>query len=98
MSGYEPVLFTVITLSLIILFWVSNRSQQTSRLNRWALSLILGGALGNWIDRLRFQAVIDFIDFRVWPVFNLADSAITIGVGLYMIGLLTAKEDPKRPS
>lgn len=46
----------------------------------WALALILGGTLGNLIDRLWFGHVIDFIDVRVWPVFNVADSAITIGV------------------
>lgn len=57
-------------------------------LARWGLALILGGAIGNWIDRLRFGAVIDFLDFRVWPVFNLADSAITIGVGLYLLMLI----------
>jgi signal peptidase II len=45
-----------------------------------ALALALGGALGNLIDRLRFHHVIDFIDLRVWPVFNLADSAITVGI------------------
>jgi len=42
--------------------------------------LILGGAAGNLIDRIFISHVIDFIDFRIWPVFNLADSAITIGV------------------
>ncbi len=57
-------------------------------LDRLALALILGGAVGNWIDRIRFGAVIDFLDFRIWPVFNLADSAITIGVGLYLIHFL----------
>ena len=46
---------------------------------RFALGLIFGGACGNLMDRLRFSYVIDFLDFRVWPVFNLADSAITIG-------------------
>jgi signal peptidase II len=44
-----------------------------------AFSLILGGAIGNLIDRFTFGHVIDFIDFRIWPVFNIADSAITIG-------------------
>lgn len=44
-----------------------------------ALGLILGGAAGNLIDRIRFGYVIDFLDFRVWPVFNVADSCITIG-------------------
>ena len=41
--------------------------------------LVAGGALGNLIDRVRFGCVVDFLDFRVWPVFNIADSAITIG-------------------
>lgn len=49
------------------------------------LGLIAGGALGNMVDRVRFGEVIDFIDFRVWPVFNLADSAIVIGAGLLVI-------------
>jgi len=53
-----------------------------SRLMEVALALVLGGAAGNVIDRLRLGYVVDFIDVRVWPVFNLADSAITIGVGL----------------
>lgn len=47
-----------------------------------ALALQLGGAVGNLIDRIRFHYVIDFIDLRVWPVFNVADSAITIGIVL----------------
>lgn len=44
-----------------------------------AFSLILGGAFGNLIDRIAYGYVIDFIDFRIWPVFNVADSAITVG-------------------
>lgn len=47
-----------------------------------ALALQLGGAVGNLIDRARFHYVIDFVDLRVWPVFNVADSAITIGIVL----------------
>lgn len=96
-SGYAPALFTVITLSLVFLFLIANRSHGTaihgtSATDRWALSLILGGAIGNWIDRLRFEAVIDFIDFRIWPVFNIADAAITIGVCLYLLRILLSKE------
>ncbi len=53
---------------------------------RIGLALQLGGALGNLIDRLRSSYVIDFIDFRIFPpVFNLADTAIVIGVGLFVI-------------
>lgn len=52
-----------------------------------ALGLQLGGALGNFIDRLRYGQVVDFFDFRVWPVFNVADSAISVGVGLLILHL-----------
>jgi signal peptidase II len=47
-----------------------------------ALGLVMGGALGNLVDRLLTGVVTDFLDFRVWPVFNLADSAIVVGVGI----------------
>jgi signal peptidase II len=56
-----------------------------------AFALILGGVLGNLFDRIRLGHVIDFLDFRVWPVFNIADSAITIGVLLICIRLLKCK-------
>ena len=53
-----------------------------------SLGLQLGGALGNLLDRLRYGHVVDFIDFKVWPVFNLADSAITMGVAILAYCLL----------
>ncbi len=56
-----------------------------------ALGLILGGVLGNLADRLRFGYVIDFLDFRIWPVFNLADSAVTIGAILLIISVFKIK-------
>jgi signal peptidase II len=54
-----------------------------------ALAMIAGGAIGNVIDRVRFGAVIDFLDFYIaghhWPAFNVADSSITVGVGLFLV-------------
>lgn len=60
------------------------------------LCFIIGGALGNFIDRIRFGAVIDFIDWHIgdmhWPAFNVADMFIVIGVGLYIINLIFRKK------
>ena len=67
---------------ILLIFNVYFYRQNGDVLNRSyivAFSLILGGAIGNLYDRMAFGYVIDFIDFRIWPVFNIADSAITIG-------------------
>jgi signal peptidase II len=53
-----------------------------------ALALLVGGGAGNTIDRVRLGAVVDFVDLRVWPVFNLADVAVTVGVVLLAIHLI----------
>ena len=76
----------LIVVALGVAGWVTLELLRTRhrphRLTEWALSLILGGAIGNLIDRLRLGYVIDFIDLRIWPVFNLADTAISIGASL----------------
>ena len=56
-----------------------------------AFSLVLGGACGNLIDRFHLGYIVDFLDFRIWPVFNIADSAITIGIFLLAIELFFAR-------
>jgi signal peptidase II len=88
------VLFIVLSVAAALWIgyelWVAppDRAQADHRLQSpvrvVALSLVLGGAVGNLIDRLWRGYVVDFIDVRIWPVFNLADSAITIGVGLLL--------------
>lgn len=71
----------------------------TENLLRIAISLIMGGALGNIIDRARFGEVIDFIDVHWytnhWPAFNVADSAITIGVGLLILDMVLKEKKKK---
>jgi len=66
--------------------------------NRIALGLILGGALGNWVDRLRFGQVTDFIDVGFWPVFNVADSAITVAAIIIAYSLLRLMRAEKTDS
>ena len=58
------------------------------KLVKWGCVFILAGALGNLYDRITLGYVVDFLDFLVWPVFNVADSAITVGGGLFVISLL----------
>lgn len=78
----RPLLLAGITITMTALLGVL-LFRSTTRLEAGALGLIIGGALGNVIDRLRIGAVVDFLDFHVWgfhwPAFNLADSAIVIG-------------------
>ncbi len=57
-------------------------------LGKVALGLVFGGTLGNLIDRFRFGRVTDFIDFGFWPAFNIADSAVTVGVIIFAYSLL----------
>ncbi len=77
--------------ALAVLGWMAWRCRRDHWLVRLGLGAVAGGALGNLIDRVRVGAVIDFLDFYLgpyhWPAFNLADSAITVGVGC----LLTAE-------
>ena len=85
--------WTLIALALIISFillrWLAAAKGQYVRI---ALGMIIGGALGNVIDRLVYKAVVDFLDFHLyawhWPAFNIADSAITIGVALFVLSSL----------
>ena len=86
-------LFIFTSFSAIILIIFNLKDERYRKLNIYSLSLglILSGALGNFIDRLFFGYVIDFLDFRIWPVFNVADSAITIGAILLGWSILISK-------
>jgi signal peptidase II len=87
----QLTLFILTAVFAIVLIVNSLRANAESKVYRFALSLVLGGALGNLVDRLLLGCVVDFLDFRVWPVFNLADSAITIGAAILGIAILKRK-------
>jgi signal peptidase II len=97
-SGWQRTFF--ITLALAASLWIVwlLRKHATQVLFCFALSLILGGAIGNVIDRLVFGAVVDFLDYHQrghhWPVFNVADSAISCGAALLVWEAFTAKRRP----
>ena len=77
------VVFIIIGICAVVLLvfniYYYQKMEELNRLYMVAFSLIFGGAIGNLIDRIFIGHVIDFIDVRIWPVFNIADSAITIG-------------------
>lgn len=88
-GGWQRWFFSALALGVsIVIVWMLNRNA-TQRMFCWSLSLILGGAVGNLIDRLVYGHVIDFLDLHVgswhWPAFNVADSAITIGAALFVL-------------
>jgi len=83
-------------LAFLVSFWFVWMLPKLNWLQRYAGATIAGGAIGNAIDRLRFGRVVDFIDFHVgawhWPAFNVADTAITIGAGLWAYSILFGQE------
>jgi signal peptidase II len=96
-KGQDLVFIVVPVIAIVLLayniYYYKYNNEQLSRLYIVAISLILGGAIGNLWDRILYGHVIDFIDFRVWPVFNVADSAITIGA--VIIGITCIKQTSK---
>jgi len=98
-SDAGPVILTV--LSLFICAWIVYFIvKEKDGFSRSCLALMLGGAIGNVIDRLRFGAVVDFLDFHAfgyhWPAFNVADSAICIGVMLLIYQMTFVKKEEKK--
>jgi len=83
-----------LAVTVALLLWL-RRIAATARWEGWAVALILGGAAGNLIDRVRFGYVVDFIDFHLgdahWPAFNVADSTITAGAVMMIVEALRAK-------
>jgi len=93
----DPFFFIVPAFTLAVIFAVFYKLRDTQSLSVYALTAIVGGALGNLADRIRLGYVVDFLDFHwngAWhfPAFNVADSAITIGVALLMLGMLIERD------
>ena len=92
-SNFPFVLISIAVLVCITLVFIS-----LGKARFWikiAYGLILGGALSNMLDRIRLGEVIDFLDFHIWPVFNIGDSAICVGVGIFVLNILKNKSQLK---
>ena len=98
-TGLNSLIFTALAAVVVVILAVWLYRVRSTFL-AVAIGLIIGGAIGNVVDRLRFGAVIDFLDFHLaswhWPAFNLADSAICLGVAAMLLdGMLARRAAPQ---
>jgi signal peptidase II len=88
-GGWQKWFFTGISLVAIVVLIYLIKKHQTNKLFCWGAALVLGGAIGNVFDRITLGYVVDFLSFHLnnfyWPAFNVADSAIVVGVGLLLL-------------
>jgi signal peptidase II len=102
-GGWQRWFFTVLAagVSIVLIVWVL-RLPRREWLNSLALSLVIGGAIGNLVDRIQLGYVVDFIDVHYagwhWPAFNVADSAITCGVILLLVAAVRPSWRRRRAS
>ena len=98
----RQIFFVSMTITaLVVLVFAFRQYRYTGKLYVLAIGLVGGGALGNLVDRFRFGHVIDFLDFHVnghhWPAFNVADSAISVGVALFLLAGYLANDKDALP-
>ena len=96
----NPFFIAISVTAIVLIVIYHSRFAHQHRLASLALALILGGASGNLVDRLLYGMVVDFLDVHIhqyhWPVFNVADSAISVGVGLMLLEMLLDWKQDKR--
>lgn len=97
----QMIFFYIITVIVIIgIIYMMQKYVQTNKVLGIGLGFVLGGAIGNFIDRLRMQEVVDFLDFTIinysFPIFNIADSALTVGVIIILVAMFIEERNEKR--
>jgi signal peptidase II len=88
LRGLPPLVTVALALTILGVAVYNRDAWPRTAAVRWGLGFVLGGAAANVVERLRFGYVIDYLDVHVWPVFNVADSAIVVGAGLLVVALL----------
>jgi signal peptidase II len=94
LSGLRPFVVVAFALTVLAVIFYNRGAWPGALLGQWGLGCMLGGALGNIVDRLRFGYVVDYFDLHAWPVFNLADTAVVLGAGLLLLALVRSG-DPR---
>ncbi len=95
-SSFLSMIFLAVSaVALMLILYFYKNTPKTHPMLATGFALIFGGALGNMIDRIRFGKVVDFLDFYIkdlhWPAFNIADSAISVGVAIFLFHLVFKK-------
>ena len=98
LRGAPPAAIIALALTVLAVALYNRDAWPQTALVRWGLGLVAGGAAANVVERLRFGYVIDYLDVHVWPVFNLADSAVVVGAGLLVWALLRTGGSESRPA
>jgi len=97
LGGSQTVLVVGSTIAVLVVLWML-LSGRPSKLTMLGCGLILGGAAGNLFDRLSSGQVTDYIHFSFWYIFNAADAAIVVGVGLLLLSALRPERVDRRPT
>ena len=97
----RPFFLLISAVAIIFILSLYRRLTMDQKALKWGLPLVLGGALGNLVDRVRYGFVVDFIDVKItkgftWPTFNVADIAICVGVGLMAVDMFTSRRRPAK--
>lgn len=92
MQNYVWTLAIITSIIIIAAVYYLYINPDLNKTMRYSIALIIAGAIGNLIDRVRLGYVVDFFDFVVWPVFNIADSAVVIGTAILVFLLLFDKQ------
>ena len=90
--GFILIIVSIVCAAALAIYLRHAILTNSVTIRSFASALVMAGALGNLTDRLRYGYVIDFLDFRIWPVFNIADTSISVGVGLIAVTLFKRKE------
>jgi signal peptidase II len=99
----RPFFMVISVVAVVFILSLYRKLEPRQWALKWGLPLVLGGALGNLVDRIRYGHVVDFIDVRLtpsyhWPTFNVADIAIVVGVGLMAVDMFTARKPKAAPA
>lgn len=94
-AGLSPALAAIAALTLLFVLFYNRGRWPTSRAESAGIALMAGGAAGNLLDRIRLGFVVDYLDFHVWPVFNVADAAIVVGAAVLVLTLTREGRQPQ---